>query len=93
MGLEIINLTGSHKKRINTLEEHKDNNKIFITSYTQFVNDYDVLNSIVFEYIILDEGQKIKNVNSLVSKKVRTLRGVNHLILSGTPIENNLLEL
>ncbi len=93
LGLEIINLTGNRNKRSDTLKKNKDNNKIFITTYSQFVNDYNELNQVVFEYIILDEGQKIKNVNSLVSKRVRTLRGINHLILSGTPIENNLLEL
>ncbi len=43
--------------------------------------------------VILDEGQYIKNPNSLTAQAARALRAEHRLILSGTPIENRLLDL
>lgn len=43
--------------------------------------------------VILDEGQYIKNPNSLTAQAARSLRAEHRLILSGTPIENRLLDL
>lgn len=44
-------------------------------------------------YCILDEGHKIRNPNSDISLLTKQVRTVNRLILSGTPIQNNLIEL
>ena len=41
------------------------------------------------DFIILDEGHKIKNQNK-TSKSVRSIPAKNHFILTGTPIQNNL---
>jgi non-specific serine/threonine protein kinase len=46
-----------------------------------------------FNYIILDESQKIKNPLAKTSKLIRTLNAQHRLCLTGTPIENNLTEL
>src|SRR6185295_15825294 len=43
--------------------------------------------------VILDEGQYIKNPNSQTAQVARALRAEHRLILSGTPIENRLLDL
>lgn len=91
--LETIVLDGNKNKRLDDIKNNKNKNKIFITTYTQLVNDFEYLSNINFEYIILDEGQKIKNHQSLTSKKIRNIKGNKRVILSGTPIENNLLEL
>jgi len=42
--------------------------------------------------IILDEGQQIKNPDSKAAKSARALEGENRLVLTGTPIENRLLD-
>jgi SNF2 family DNA or RNA helicase len=47
----------------------------------------------VFDYLILDEAQAIKNAKTESAKAVRLLRGNHRLALSGTPIENHLGEL
>ncbi len=91
--LDLILLDGNKKNRIELLEKNKNNNKILITTYNQIINDYEYIKNMSFEYLILDEGQRIKNLNSLTSKKIRSLNVHNRLILSGTPIENNLIEL
>jgi SWI/SNF-related matrix-associated actin-dependent regulator of chromatin subfamily A member 5 len=46
-----------------------------------------------FNYLILDEGHRIKDADSQVSKAVRGVHRENSLILTGTPLQNNLVEL
>jgi superfamily II DNA or RNA helicase len=70
--------------------EEKD---LVITSYATMRNDIDMLKDFEFDYIILDESQSIKNLSSQVSKAAKILKGRNRLALSGTPIENNTMEL
>lgn len=66
---------------------------LVITSYATMRNDIDLFKDFYFDYIVLDESQNIKNYSSLVSKAARVLTGSHRLALSGTPIENNSLEL
>jgi TATA-binding protein-associated factor len=46
-----------------------------------------------FNYITLDEGHVIKNPSTKLTKAVKAVKGFHRLILSGTPIQNNVLEL
>ena len=46
-----------------------------------------------FNYCVLDEGHVIKNSNSKTSISIKNVRANHRLILSGTPIQNNVLEL
>jgi len=45
---------------------------------------------IVQDYMILDEGHKVKNPATKSAKGVHSIRASNRIILSGTPIMNNL---
>jgi SWI/SNF-related matrix-associated actin-dependent regulator of chromatin subfamily A member 5 len=47
----------------------------------------------VWRYVVLDEGHKIKNDLSLISKALQGLQAEYRLILTGTPLQNNLAEL
>lgn len=46
-----------------------------------------------FEYLILDEAQRIKNKDSVLSKDLRTYNTKSRILLTGTPLQNNLNEL
>ena len=46
-----------------------------------------------WNYIILDEGQKIKNPSAQVTHACQSLNGLNRIVLTGTPIQNNVKEL
>lgn len=46
-----------------------------------------------FNYLVLDEGHKIKDANSQIAQAVRGIHRENALILTGTPLQNNLVEL
>lgn len=66
---------------------------IVVTSYDVARNDVGILNAYYYNYCVLDEGHIIKNANSKLSKAVKTFKAYHRLILSGTPIQNNVLEL
>jgi TATA-binding protein-associated factor len=64
-----------------------------ITSYDIARNDAEWLGKVDWHYCILDEGHIIKNGKTKLTKAVKSLRAIHRLILSGTPIQNNVLEL
>ena len=66
---------------------------LIISSYDAVRNDIDHFEKQKFMYVILDEGHVIRNAKSKTSLAVRSLNGKHRLILSGTPIQNNILEL
>lgn len=74
------------------LEAARKHNLI-LTTYAMVRNDIELLKNENFYFIILDESQNIKNMNSQISKAVMLLNGKHRFALSGTPIENNLGEL
>lgn len=79
----------SRKKDTETWENHQ----LVITSYATMRNDIEMLKEFDFDYIVLDESQAIKNHTTQVSKAVKLLKSSHRLTLSGTPIENNCMEL
>ena len=66
---------------------------IILTTYGTIRNDIENLLEQKFDLLILDESQNIKNINSQTTKAVLLLNAKKRVALSGTPIENNLLEL
>lgn len=66
---------------------------IVITSYDVCRNDNEILAAITWNYCVLDEGHLIKNPKAKISQAVKKLMSNHRLILSGTPIQNNVLEL
>lgn len=48
---------------------------------------------ITLSYIIIDEAHRIKNEDSILSGVVRELKSRNRLLITGTPLQNNLHEL
>lgn len=67
--------------------------QVVLTTYGTVRNDIENLMKHKFEIIVLDESQNIKNINSQTTKAVLLLNAKKRIALSGTPIENNLLEL
>ncbi|QTA80585.1 Helicase, Snf2 family [Desulfonema limicola] len=68
-------------------------NNVILTTYAMMRNDIEQLKDEDFYYIILDESQNIKNMQSQTSRAVLMLQSEHRLALSGTPVENNLGEL
>jgi TATA-binding protein-associated factor len=66
---------------------------VVITSYDVARNDIEQISRVDWNYCILDEGHVIKNGKTKLTKALKTIRANHRLILSGTPIQNNVLEL
>ncbi len=66
---------------------------ILVLNYAQLRVCGDLLNEVKWLTTILDEGQQIKNPDSKAAKAARELDSQNRLVLTGTPIENRLLDM
>jgi SNF2 family DNA or RNA helicase len=66
---------------------------VVITSYTLIRKDAKLFESIDWQRIVLDEAQNIKNPKAAQTKAILKLKAVHRLALTGTPVENRLLDL
>lgn len=66
---------------------------IIITSYEIIMNDKTYLDNFRWKFIIVDEGHRIKNLNCKLIKTLKEFDSANRLLLTGTPLQNNLAEL
>ncbi len=66
---------------------------LLVVNYSQLRVCAEKLTTVSWLAIILDEGQQIKNPDSKAAKVARQLQGENRLVLTGTPIENRLLDI
>jgi superfamily II DNA or RNA helicase len=66
---------------------------LIITSYPLLVRDAEVLTTVDWHLVVLDEAQHIKNPKSKVTQVCGTLKSRHRLCLTGTPVENHLGEL
>lgn len=78
--------------RTENLEDF-DNYDLVISTYAIVLRDIEKLVQREYNYVILDEAQAIKNPLAEQGKAVRLLRAAHRLTMTGTPVENNTLEL
>ncbi|HEU5448639.1 MAG TPA: DEAD/DEAH box helicase [Acidimicrobiia bacterium] len=66
---------------------------LVITTYSLLARDRDLLAKFTWGRLALDEAQNVKNPNSLAGRAARALPTAGRVALTGTPVENRLLEL
>lgn len=66
---------------------------IVVTSYETYDREYTWLNRFKWGWVILDEGHRIKNGDTQLSKRLLSISSENRLVLTGTPVHNNMFEL
>ncbi|MCJ1271341.1 hypothetical protein MMC22_011241 [Lobaria immixta] len=66
---------------------------VLVTTYSGLQTYAELLIPVDWEYAVLDEGHKIRNPNAAITIYCKELRTANRIILSGTPMQNNLVEL
>ncbi len=81
---------GSARHRILKDLHHYD---AILTTYNIVTRDIEILSKVTWDYVVLDEAQKIKNLETATAKASKRLIGKHKLALTGTPIENRLSEL
>ncbi|ONM32105.1 ISWI chromatin-remodeling complex ATPase CHR11 [Zea mays] len=66
---------------------------VCVTSFEMAIKEKSALRRFSWRYIIIDEAHRIKNENSLLSKTMRIYNTNYRLLITGTPLQNNLHEL
>lgn len=85
--------------RKNQIMRHIRNNRpsdkfpVVITSYEIILRDKAALAGINWEFIIIDEGHRLKNFDSALFRELRNFTSATRLLITGTPLQNNLKEL
>ncbi|SMB91329.1 Superfamily II DNA or RNA helicase, SNF2 family [Desulfonispora thiosulfatigenes DSM 11270] len=85
-------ISGSRNERRELLDNLEEVDLV-ITSYPLVQRDIEEYLNYNFSYCIIDEAQYIKNPHSQRAKAVKMIKAKNYLALTGTPIENSLIEL
>jgi len=99
--LKVLPYWGGNRER-KTLRKYLNSSNLYtkkspfhvlITSYQLVVVDEKAFKNIKWQYMILDEAQAIKNINSQRWKFLLSYQCRNRLLLTGTPIQNSMAEL
>ena len=88
-----VGLLHAAKSEREKILDNIDNYDVILTTYTTYKNDIDKYKNISFDYCIIDEAQNIKNPDAIITKAIKNVNAKVKFALTGTPIENNLMEL
>lgn len=95
--LYLLNLVGPKNERTRIKEEELSDLSEFdivVTTYEILVSEINFFRrKYVWTAVIVDEGHRLKNEKSQFSEKLRLIACLSKVILSGTPLQNNLKEL
>ncbi|ODQ67545.1 hypothetical protein NADFUDRAFT_81995, partial [Nadsonia fulvescens var. elongata DSM 6958] len=84
----------ANKKRGKPTQNDESNNiSVVVSSYDIIMNDSKFLQNYEWKYLIIDEGHRLKNMNCRLIKELKKFHTANRLLLTGTPLQNNLSEL
>lgn len=86
-------LTSAQKSAKKVLRPILEEGGVLVTTYSGLQSYAPLLIPTDWSYAILDEGHKIRNPNTAITIYCKELRTPNRIILSGTPMQNNLIEL
>uniref|UniRef100_K7FAS0 DNA excision repair protein ERCC-6-like n=1 Tax=Pelodiscus sinensis TaxID=13735 RepID=K7FAS0_PELSI len=98
-GLRVKDFHGTSKtERNRNLERVQRKTGVVITTYQMVIYNWQQLSSFneqefVWDYIILDEAHKIKSSSTKTTKSMYAIPAKNRILLTGTPVQNNLREM
>ncbi|THC96370.1 hypothetical protein EYZ11_004141 [Aspergillus tanneri] len=93
--VNVLVLQGDKETRHKLINEQllDENFDVCITSYEMVLREKSHLKKFAWEYIIIDEAHRIKNEESSLAQIIRVFNSRNRLLITGTPLQNNLHEL
>ena len=93
--VNVLVLQGAKEERHALINERLIDEKfdVCITSYEMILREKSHLKKFAWEYIIIDEAHRIKNEESSLAQVIRMFNSRNRLLITGTPLQNNLHEL
>ncbi|MCX7882973.1 MAG: DEAD/DEAH box helicase [Brevinematales bacterium] len=90
--LRFLVMDGSVEKR-KEKQQHSDHYEVLITSYSLLHQDRDFYHNRVFHLCVLDEAQHVKNKKAKRTQSLKLLRAVHRVAITGTPMENTIMEM
>lgn len=93
--IDVFVLQGAKEERHALINERLVEEKfdVCVTSYEMILREKAHLKKFAWEYIIIDEAHRIKNEESSLAQIIRVFSSRNRLLITGTPLQNNLHEL
>jgi len=91
--LRVLDHTGIDRAGTEALAACFAGYDLVLTTYGTLRNDAAHIKDIVFDYVILDEAQAVKNAGTHAAKAARLLDARHRLVMTGTPVENHLGDL
>lgn len=93
--VNVLVLQGAKEDRHQLINERLIPEKfdVCVTSYEMILREKSHLKKFAWEYIIIDEAHRIKNEESSLAQIIRVFNSRNRLLITGTPLQNNLHEL
>jgi len=93
--VDVLILQGAKDERHQLINDRLIDEKfdVCITSYEMILREKNHLKKFAWEYIIIDEAHRIKNEESSLAQIIRLFSSRNRLLITGTPLQNNLHEL
>lgn len=92
-GLRVREVRCTSAKRGTSMAQEAAQADVLVTSYTLMRLDEEDLTQVEWSWVVLDEAQFIKNHTSATYKAARRLRAPSTLAITGTPLENSLMDL
>ncbi|TKX20911.1 putative SNF family protein [Elsinoe australis] len=93
--INVLVLQGAKDERHDLINDRLVDEKfdVCITSYEMILREKSHLKKFAWEYIVIDEAHRIKNEESSLAQIIRVFNSRNRLLITGTPLQNNLHEL
>uniref|UniRef100_A0A0N4ZLV3 DNA repair and recombination protein RAD54-like n=1 Tax=Parastrongyloides trichosuri TaxID=131310 RepID=A0A0N4ZLV3_PARTI len=78
---------------IKKMSQYRCDGSVIITTYATYTQKYKYFKKVDWHYVILDEGHYIRNPDIKVAELLRTVNTRHRILISGSPLQNNLKEL
>lgn len=93
--VDVLVVAGDKEERANLMKSRVLSCEfdVCVTSFELVIKEKSAFQKIAWQYVIVDEAHRIKNEESILSKIMRVLFSRHRLLITGTPLQNNLHEL
>ena len=93
--IRVVGYFGNREERGSIYEKIVKPGKfdVMVSNYEMCINESSVFRRFSYSFIVVDEGHRMKNEKNRFAQTIRSFRSTNRLLLTGTPLQNNMHEL
>ncbi len=90
---EEIPLPAEQRNKHSLKPHQRTNFPVVLTTYQMIINDRAELSNYHWGFIVVDEGHRLKNIDCVLMREIKKIPSDARMVLTGTPLQNNLAEL